>query len=142
MSSKSKTYTNGPVTIKWESELCIHSGNCVKGLPDVFNPNKRPWIDIEAAETDNLIEQVKKCPSGALSYFMNGASSSDATESTPTQVEVLSAGPLLVHGPMQIKNTDGQIEEKSKVTAFCRCGASSNKPYCDGSHKKIEFTDH
>lgn len=56
-----------------------------------------------------------------------------------TKVEVLENGPLLVHGALQVNKIDGQIDEKNKVTAFCRCGASQNRPYCDGAHKKIEF---
>ena len=56
-----------------------------------------------------------------------------------TKIEVLENGPLLVHGILQIKNIEGAIEERNKVTAFCRCGASENRPYCDGAHKKIDF---
>ena len=56
-----------------------------------------------------------------------------------TKVEVLENGPLLVHGALQVNKIDGQVDEKNKVTAFCRCGASKNRPYCDGAHKKIEF---
>ncbi len=58
-----------------------------------------------------------------------------------TKIEVLKDGPLLVHGALQIKNSNGEIETKEKVTAFCRCGASQNKPYCDGTHKKIDWKE-
>jgi uncharacterized Fe-S cluster protein YjdI len=66
-----KEYSNGEVTIVWKPELCIHSGICARGLPDVFKPRDKPWISPEAAPTEALIEQVKKCPSGALSYYIN-----------------------------------------------------------------------
>ncbi len=56
-----------------------------------------------------------------------------------TNIDVLENGPLIVHGTLQVKNCNGELEEKIKVTAFCRCGASEKKPYCDGAHKKIEF---
>ena len=69
--SKIKEYTNGEVTIVWEAEKCIHSAICAKGLPQVFQPRERPWIKIDAAETDTLVEQVKACPSGALSFYIN-----------------------------------------------------------------------
>lgn len=59
------------VTIVWQNKLCSHSANCVRGLPQVFNSKENPWIKPENASTQELIEQVKKCPSGALSYFMN-----------------------------------------------------------------------
>lgn len=62
-----KTYSNGEITIVWKPELCIHSGVCVKTLPQVYNPKARPWIKIENATSDALIDQVAKCPSKALS---------------------------------------------------------------------------
>ncbi len=71
MKTITKKYTNGEVTIVWKPDQCIHSAICFKGLPEVFDPRRRPWIVPEASATDNIIEQVKKCPSGALSYIMN-----------------------------------------------------------------------
>jgi len=64
-------YSNGDVTIVWQPELCIHSGNCARGLPEVFKPREKPWIIPGGSTTERIIEQVKKCPSGALSYFIN-----------------------------------------------------------------------
>jgi uncharacterized Fe-S cluster protein YjdI len=66
-----KEYSNGEVTIVWKNALCIHSGNCVRGLHEVFNSKVNPWINAAGAPTDKIIEQVKKCPSGALSFYMN-----------------------------------------------------------------------
>ena len=66
-----KRYSNGEVTIVWKPDVCIHSGNCFRGLPQVFNPGRKPWIVPEAATTDEIVKQVMKCPSGALSYYMN-----------------------------------------------------------------------
>lgn len=66
-----KEYTNGEVTIVWQSGKCIHSGNCVKNNPDVFKPREKPWITPEASTTEAIISAVDKCPSGALTYFMN-----------------------------------------------------------------------
>ena len=66
-----KEYTNGEVTIVWQPKLCTHSAFCARGLPDVFKPKDKPWITATAASTELLVEQVKKCPSGALSYYMN-----------------------------------------------------------------------
>jgi uncharacterized Fe-S cluster protein YjdI len=67
-------YTNGEVTVVWRPSLCRHSTICWKGpggLISVFNPTRKPWIDPLAAPTERIIEQVRKCPSGALSFFMN-----------------------------------------------------------------------
>lgn len=63
-----KKYSNGEITILWQPEKCIHSGICVKTLPLVYNVKDRPWIKPENATTEELIDQVKKCPSGALSF--------------------------------------------------------------------------
>ena len=66
-----KHYSNGEVTIVWQSGKCIHSGNCVKNNPDVFQPKSSPWINPEGSSTEKIISTVNKCPSGALSFFMN-----------------------------------------------------------------------
>ncbi len=64
-------YSNGELTIIWQPDLCQHSGICVKTLPQVYNPKERPWVKIENATTDELIAQINKCTSGALSYRLN-----------------------------------------------------------------------
>ncbi|WP_436414013.1 (4Fe-4S)-binding protein [Petrimonas sp.] len=64
---KTKEYTNGEITILWKPDLCTHSGICVKTLPKVYNPQERPWIKMENATSQEMIDQVAKCPSGALS---------------------------------------------------------------------------
>ena len=130
---KTKEYSNGEVTVVWESEKCIHSAICVKGLPEVFQPKDRPWIKIDAASTDALVNQVKQCPSGALSFYMNDAAD-NTSHSLETKVEVMENGPLLVYGTLNVTHKDGSSETKNRTTAFCRCGASNNKPYCDGAH--------
>ena len=66
-----KEYTNGEVTVVWQSGKCIHSGNCVRNNPDVFQPKEKPWIKIDASSTEKIIETVQKCPSGALSFYKN-----------------------------------------------------------------------
>ncbi|WP_033960990.1 (4Fe-4S)-binding protein [Psychroserpens jangbogonensis] len=130
---KTKEYSNGEVTIVWKPDSCIHSAICVKGLADVFRPKEKPWIKIDAASTEALVKQVKACPSGAISYYMNGADDNEA-ESLETKVEVLENGPLLVYGTLNVTHKNGSEETKNRTTAFCRCGASQNKPYCDGAH--------
>lgn len=72
MSEKTHTYTNGEVTIVWKPSLCTHSKRCWTGLPAVFKPGERPWIHPEGTATDAIVDQVGKCPSGALSIRMNG----------------------------------------------------------------------
>ena len=71
MKDITKKYSNGEVTIVWKPALCVHCGNCARGLGVVFHPKVNPWITPEKASTEQIVEQVKKCPSAALSYFMN-----------------------------------------------------------------------
>ena len=66
-----KKYSNGEVTVTWEPSKCIHSTICFSGLPEVFNPRKQPWVNIEGSTTNKIVEQVKECPSGAISFELN-----------------------------------------------------------------------
>ena len=77
MSVETHKYTNGEVTVVWKPKTCIHSTLCWKGLIEVFDPREKPWIKMDGATTERIIEQVKKCPSGALTYFVNNESNSD-----------------------------------------------------------------
>tara|TARA_R110002096_G_scaffold231766_2_gene421478 strand:- start:1777 stop:1986 length:210 start_codon:yes stop_codon:yes gene_type:complete len=67
----SKEYSNGTITIKWEPKKCQHAGICVTTLPKVYNPKATPWINAVNASTEELKDQINKCPSGALSYYIN-----------------------------------------------------------------------
>jgi len=77
MKDITKKYTNGEVTIVWKPSKCIHSTICFQGLPGVFDPRRRPWIVPENSDTDSIIVQVKQCPSGALSFYMNDEKTED-----------------------------------------------------------------
>ena len=137
-----KKYSNGEITIVWKPASCIHSTLCwkgAKGLPEVFNPRVKPWINPEGAGTGKIIEHIKRCPSGALSFYYNTQIESTAQVSAETKIEALVNGPLLVYGNIHIKDSRGNEVKKSNVTAFCRCGKSENKPYCDGSHVRHNF---
>ena len=116
----------------------MHAAECVGNLPAVFDVNIKPWINPDKSDADLIISTIKKCPSGALSYFMNDAEDESAS-SLETKVEVMENGPLLVYGTLKVTHKNGDKETKNKTTAFCRCGASANKPYCDGAHVKNDF---
>ena len=140
MKDITKKYTNGEVTIVWKPAECIHSAICFKGLGEVFDPQKRPWITPEKSTTEKIVAQVKKCPSGALSYYLNKEADKDQVSVTAeTIVEPVANGPLMVYGNVVVKDAEGILTKKNNVTAFCRCGASTNKPYCDGGHRKVGF---
>lgn len=131
-----KKYSNGEVTVVWEPSKCIHAGNCVRGLPEVFNAKAKPWIKIDGADTQSIINQVKDCPSGALSIL---EVETKTTSSANTHVELMKNGPMIIDGEIKLTQANGSVILKNKKTAFCRCGASSRKPYCDGSHTSAGF---
>lgn len=133
-----KEYKKEDFTIIWKPKKCIHAAECVKRLPDVYKPNDKPWIVPANASVDQLKQQIQACPSGALSYKMESSDSQEKAH-LETVVEVLENGPLLVYGTLHVTKPNGEKEKQHKTTAFCRCGASENKPYCDGKHHKIGF---
>lgn len=138
METTNREYTNGTVTVVWKPDLCIHIGYCWQGLPQVFDPDKTPWINVTGASTEEIIAQVKECPSGALTFYLNKVEFEENTASVMV-VEILPNGPLVLHGDIIIRDTEGHETRRQGTTCLCRCGASANKPYCDGSHKKVDF---
>lgn len=139
-------YTNGEVTVVWKPNICIHSTICWKGLIEVFNPKEKPWVKMDGAATERIIEQVRKCPSGALSYYFIDESVDAvrpekviAEAAQVVKIEVSPNGPYLVKSQCRIIHSDGREETKTGSVALCRCGSSANKPFCDGSHRKIDF---
>lgn len=138
MKDITKHYKTEDLTVVWKPSICIHSRICFSGLGNVFNPTERPWIKPENATSEAIMNQIDKCPSGALSYYKNNEEPSEVIENE-ILMEVAENGPLMVFGNIKLKHNDGSVEQKNKVTAFCRCGASNNKPFCDGSHRRIAF---
>lgn len=122
-----KKYTNDEMTVVWQPHLCIHSEICFNGLSKVFDPNRKPWVDVTASDTNTIVNQVKKCPSGALSCYMNADGEPKA--------EALQAGPFT--DPSQ---PAGVELEGGKTYAWCSCGLSQDQPFCDGSHKTTDKT--
>lgn len=135
---KIKEYTNGDSTVVWDASKCIHSAVCVKGLPQVFRPKLRPWIKMDEAKTETIINQVKQCPSGALRYYLNGEGDT-AENKVVTKVDIVENGPLIVYGTLKVLDKNKNETIKTKSTLFCRCGKSKNKPYCDDAHIAEKF---
>jgi uncharacterized Fe-S cluster protein YjdI len=131
-----REYANGEIVVEWRSELCFHSQRCVKALPRVFDSAKRPWIDMGGASTDEIATAVDGCPSGALRW--RRADGTQPPDPETLEVEPMANGPLLVRGPIRVVRADGSSEAMPRA-AFCRCGHSNNKPFCDGSHRDVGF---
>ena len=136
MSDKIQKYEGKEITVYFDASRCIHAGKCVHGLPDVFRANvEGPWINPDASDSETLAKLIETCPSGALSYARRDSESETAPATTSVTVE--SDGPLTVHGDFSI---NGEAQPAPRAT-LCRCGASKNKPWCDGSHSEAGFSD-
>jgi CDGSH-type Zn-finger protein len=143
---KRKDYAGKKITVHDNRRICSHAAECVNNLPSVFRLNSRPWIDPDSANAEEIINTIGKCPSGALSYSIDGIEHRDQYERAPT-VTVSKDGPYLITGGIEliggnanniIQFGDGASKEHYTL---CRCGASNNKPFCDGMHKVINFKD-
>jgi CDGSH-type Zn-finger protein len=139
---KRKNYVGKGITIHDNRKICSHAAECVNNLPSVFKLNARPWISPDAAETEEIINTIKKCPSGALSYSIDGMEYRDQNETKP-MITVSKGGPYLVTGGIGLSADNIKWAEGSSKEHYvlCRCGASNNKPFCDGMHRLINFKD-
>lgn len=143
-----KEFSNGEITVFWRADLCIHSANCLIGLPTVFNTKKKPWINIHAASSKEIMKTVDACPSRALTYLKSTKFVTSKPRTTVkmkpkyARIHVLKNGPVLVTGNFIIRDAQKKkILVENEVAALCRCGGSKKKPFCDGTHQTIGFTD-
>jgi uncharacterized Fe-S cluster protein YjdI len=146
MDKNDKKYTNGEITVFWQPQKCIHATTCYRELIDVFNPRKRPWVNMDGAPTEDIIRVVKLCPTQALSYRYNQdietdveAETNSETDMPPAEARVMEDGPLVIRGSFILYDTDGKELRQLKMSSLCRCGVSNNLPWCDGTHRKIGF---
>lgn len=158
-----RSYTNGEITVYWKPVACIHASACYRELIEVFNPARRPWVDMKGAATEKIIETVNHCPTEALSWKWNDESRNEGISqeghsnhirfrrpelyemSEPESsdealvVRVMPDGPLVVEGSFCIKMADGEEKHLSGTNSLCRCGHSRSKPFCDGEHREKGF---
>jgi uncharacterized Fe-S cluster protein YjdI len=159
MEGENREYSNGEITVFWQSGKCVHATTCYRELIEVFNPRKRPWVNMNGASTERIIEVVNKCPSDALTFKWNDDdknkelvnAKSEKIQNAfkfmskelivkPVTVQVMRDGPLVVQGTFDVYDDKGEKLKHMEMTSFCRCGASNNPPFCDGFHRKIGFT--
>lgn len=140
MSGGVRQYEGNNIRVTYDFGRCIHARECVHGLPEVFDPDQKPWISADSASADRVAEVVRRCPTGALQYERKDGG---AGEPVPTEnvVDVAVDGPLYVRGKLKIVDGDGTLKLEDTRVAFCRCGASENKPFCDGRHEEAGFDD-
>lgn len=131
------SFTGKTITIHDDRGICAHIGNCTDGLPKVFRMGVEPWIDPDAETAEKIINTIKKCPSGALSYSIDGVKYDKFSEHP--EIVVSKNGPYYVKGSIKLNDTDQP--ESTEHFALCRCGKSKNKPFCDGQHWYTNFDD-
>ena len=137
--NKRVSYKGKRITIHDNRGICSHAGFCTERLAAVFRMRKEPWIDPDGAAAGEIIETIKRCPSGALSYSIDGVEHRDQEQ--PPKVTVTKDGPYAVTGGIKLMGqTMGERASEEHYT-LCRCGASKNKPFCDGSHWHVGFKD-
>lgn len=148
MTNNNREYTNGEITVFWKPDTCIHATICFMKLRKVFDPSKRPWVNMKGATTQEIISICDQCPTDALTWKWNkdlSAAETAELHSEPAGEEMVPApvaeitlitnGPALIKGKFRILNQMGERIETAAQVALCRCGRSGKLPFCDGSHR-------
>ena len=136
---KRDNYVGKKITIHDNRGICAHQGLCTNGLPAVFRMKTEPWIDPDGAETQAIVDTVRQCPSGALSYSIGGVEHRD--QDREPMIVVSKDGPYHVTGAIELRDQSRGEGASSEHYTLCRCGGSKNKPFCDGTHWGIKFKD-
>ena len=148
-----RDYTNGEITVFWRPAKCTHITTCFNELISVFDPSKRPWVNMKGAPTEEIIRVVDMCPTGAITWKRN--KDIEAEKNAPNkeennvekddkpfegaEIKVMPDGPLIIKGNFRLTGPGGAQSKNMKMISLCRCGQSRNMPYCDGMHRKIGF---
>jgi CDGSH-type Zn-finger protein/uncharacterized Fe-S cluster protein YjdI len=131
-----ETVRGSDVTVIFEGQRCVHARNCVLSHPEVFVPNVQgEWIFPDAAPAADVIRIGLNCPSGAIRVIRNDRTETSDKAPRVNTLRLRENGPLALEAPMQLR---GQALDAPRAT-LCRCGASQNKPFCDGSHAGAGF---
>jgi CDGSH-type Zn-finger protein len=137
---KRMNYKGGKITIHDNRGICSHAGFCTDNLPSVFLMGQEPWIDPGGASVQEIIQTIEKCPSGALSYSLDGIEYRD--QDREPMVTASKDGPYYLSGGVEVLGHEPRAEEVSaEHCTLCRCGSSRNKPFCDGTHWDVGFED-
>ncbi len=159
-STNERKYSNEEITVYWKPGACIHASYCYRELLEVFDPARRPWVNIKGASTEKIIEVVNMCPTEALTWKWNDEEKNKSvgkehtnhvkyrrpelinnkekpvTKENPVVVQIINDGPVVIEGNIILKYNDTFKEIRDTPVSLCRCGKSNNKPFCDGSHRK------
>jgi len=134
MSDDVQEYRGKSILVRFDGKKCIHSRHCVLGRPDVFVPDASgAWIQPDGAPAEETAALARACPSGALAYERLDGAEQEGPPAVNV-VRVLENGPLAVRADLAIEGQPPLLR-----ATLCRCGASRNKPFCDGGHADARF---
>ena len=138
---KNKTfdYPGTHATVQWHGGLCIHVGECGRSKGELFVAGRKPWCQPDVTTLDDVVDVVHRCPTGALTYTRDDGEVEQAD--ARNSVVVANNGPLYLRGELAIDGADASMPGAAFRAALCRCGQSSNKPFCDGTHESAGFID-
>jgi uncharacterized Fe-S cluster protein YjdI/CDGSH-type Zn-finger protein len=132
-------HERGEIRGTYDVNRCLHAAECINGLPTVFDPTRRPWVDLSAAVADDIASVLVRCPTGALRYERLDAASQENAPDAATVV-VKAENPLYSHASCRSIPADGVADREEYRVALCRCGAPEHKPFCDHIHARAGFT--
>ena len=135
----SYTSGDGRIVIHDNRGLCAHAGVCTDALARVFRLRTEPFVDPDGATAEEIAAVIDRCPSGALSYTLDGVAA-DETDSAPS-IGFAPGGPLVLRGGVELVDIDLPTDGLGDQCALCRCGASQNKPFCSGAHWYVDFDE-
>ncbi|HNW56590.1 MAG TPA: (4Fe-4S)-binding protein [Bacteroidales bacterium] len=160
--SGGRRYSNDEITVYWKPSACVHATYCYRELIEVFDPGRRPWVDMKGASTEKIIEVVNMCPTEALTWKWNDESknvqigedqlnhinfkrpdlinkSDSDYEDIPVSVKIMADGPIILKGNFTLRYDGNSKDFHQNMISICRCGGSDQQPFCDGRHRKIGF---
>ncbi len=129
------------VDVSWDDRLCIHIGECGQASGDLFMGGRQPWCQPDLVASDHVADVCERCPSGALAYKYKASDKAELSDKQNT-VQVVYNGPYYVRGELSVDDAPADMLGVKFRAALCRCGQSKNKPFCDNSHEKINFSDY
>ena len=162
--SGGRKYKNDEITVYWKPAACVHASYCYRELIEVFDPGRRPWVDMNGSSTERIIEVVNMCPTEALTWKWNDegrnkdigsdqtnhvifrrpeliASDESVAEQRPLSVKIMADGPVVIKGDFNLLYSGNTKKVKDGIISVCRCGGTNHFPFCDGTHRKIGFED-
>lgn len=131
-----REYSGTGIRVLWYANRCIHAGECIRALPEVFDFKSRPWVRVRRASADEIADAVLRCPTGALHFERSDGGKPDIVAGD-ISVEIVPGGPYYLRGEIEIREEDGTLVRRDSRVALCRCGKSRRMPFCDNSHRAI-----